>query len=195
MSKGTLPMQRTVEIVFKGKTPDNTEYIIRYPKRTDVTELHRYINELSKEKTFISFQGEEISLKDERTFLNDAIKKIKQRKGLLLLVEINGKIIGVTDVRMNVRIASHIGTLGITIAKEFRGKGIGKKLLETVMAEARKLEGIRILELECFATNPVAPGLYKACGFQEYGRLPKGIAHKGGYVDDIFMYYDLEQNK
>ena len=182
------------KVVFKGQTPDKIPYIIRYPKRTDLTELHRYINELSKEKTFISFQGEEISLKDERTFLNDAIKKIEQRKGLLLLVEIDRKIIGVTDVRMNVRIASHIGTLGITIAKDFRGKGIGKQLLKTVMEESKKLDGIKILELECFANNPVAPALYKSCGFKEYGRLPRGIAFGEGYVDDILMYYNLQNN-
>lgn len=181
-------------VVFKGQPPDKIPYIIRYPKRTDVIELHRYINELSKEKTFISFQGEEISLKDERTFLNDAIRKIKQRRGLLLLVEIEGKIIGVSDVRMNVRIASHIGTLGITIAKDFRGKGIGKQLLKTVMEQSKNLEGIKILELECFANNPVAPALYKSCGFKEYGRLPRGIAFKEGYVDDILMYYNLQDN-
>lgn len=180
------------KIVFQGKTRDNIPYTIRYPKRTDLTELLRYINELSKEQTFISFQGEEISLKDERTFLNDALKKIKEKSGLLLLAESGGRIIGVSDVRMQPRIASHIGTFGISIAKDFRGRGIGKKLIQVVMEESKNLNGIKILELECFANNPIAPNLYKSCGFKEYGRLPKGISHKGEYVDDILMYHEIK---
>lgn len=180
------------KIVFEGKTRDNVPYTIRYPKRTDLTELLRYINELSKEQTFISFQGEEISLKDERTFLNESLKKIKEKNGLLLLVESGGEIIGVSDVRMQPRIASHVGTFGISIAKNFRGKGIGKKLIQVVMEECKKLNGIKILELECFANNPVAPNLYRSCGFKEYGRLPKGVSHKGKFVDDIFMYYEVK---
>jgi len=180
------------KIVFKGRTSDGIPYIIRYPKRTDLQEMWRYINELSKEQTFISFQGEEISLKEERAFLNDSLKKINQKKGLLLLVETDGKIVGVSDVRMKPRISSHIGTFGITIAKEFRSKGIGKKLMEILMLEAKKLKGLRILELQCFANNPIAPDLYKSCGFKEYGRLPKGIAYKDGFVDDILMYYEIK---
>lgn len=179
------------KVIFKGQTADGIPYIIRYPKRTDLQELWRYINELSKEQTFISFQGEEITLKDERSFLNDALKKIRERKGLMLIAESESKIIGVSDVRMGVRISSHIGTFGISIAKDFRGKGIGKKLIKTIIAESKKLAGIKIIELECFASNTAACELYKSCGFKEYGRLPKGLSHKGSYVDDILMYYEI----
>lgn len=112
---------------------------------------------------------------------------------MLLLAESNNKIIGVSDIRMKSRIASHIGTFGISMAKDFRGKGIGKKLMQVVIQEAKKnLTGIRILELECFASNPTAPLLYKSCGFKEYGRLPKGLSRKGEFIDDILMYKEIQ---
>lgn len=181
------------KIIFRGKTSDGTPYLIRYPKRTDLQKLWRYINELSEEKTFISFQGEEISLKDERAFLNNAIKKIKDGRGMLLLVESGGKIVGVSDVHMKPRISAHIGVFGISISKKFRGKGVGKKLMELVLDESKKnLKNLRILELDCFANNPIAAEMYKSFGFKEYGRLPEGIAHKGGFVDDILMYYEVK---
>lgn len=179
------------KLVFKGKTTDGIPYIIRYPKRTDLHELWRYINEISKEQTFISLQGEEISLEEERVFLNRELRKIKENKGLLLIVETNKKIIGVSHINRGVRISSHIGTFGISIAKDFRGKGIGKKLIKTIIAESKKLAGIKIIELECFASNDAACKLYKSCGFKEYGRLPGGLSHKGSYVDDILMYYEI----
>lgn len=180
------------QIVFKGKAQGGVPLLIRYPKRTDLQELLRYINELSKEKTFISFQGEEISLKDERTFLNSSIKKIKEGKAILLIAQSNKKIVGISDVRMLTRISAHIGVFGISIAKEFRGEGIGKKLMEAIINESRKnLKNLRMLELECFAGNPVALDLYKSFGFKEYGRLPNGIAHKGNFVDSILMYKEI----
>lgn len=181
------------KIVFKGKTHDGIPYLIRYPKRTDAQEMCRYINEFSKERSYISFQGEEISLADERKFLNSAIKEIKNNNGMLLLAIANDKVIGVSDIRMRTRISSHVGVFGISIAKDFRGKGIGKKIMECVLNEAKKnIKGLKLIELQCFGDNPVAPDLYKTFGFKEYGRLPKGINHNGILVDDIYMYLNVK---
>ena len=177
------------KIVFKGKTADGTPYLIRYPKRTDLNELWRYINELSQEQTFISWQGEEISLKDERDFLNGLLRKIREGKSVFLVAESNGKIIGDTGIDTKGRVNNHVGLLGLSIAKEFRGKGIGKKLIQSVLDEAgKKLKHLKIIHLECFATNEVACNLYKSVGFKEYGKLPGGIAYKDGFVDEILMY-------
>lgn len=181
------------KIIFEGTTSDGTPYLIRYPRRDDLQEMLKYINELSKEKTFITFQGEEVSLKEEEDFLNNALKKIPEAKVILLLAIYKNKVIGVSDVHMQSRVSSHIGKFGLSIAKEYRGKGIGKKLMGLVLDEARKnLKGLRILELDCFANNPIACQLYKSLGFKEYGRLPKGIAHGGEFIDDILMYYEIK---
>lgn len=181
------------KIVFRGQTKDNTPYIIRYPKRTDVNELHRYINELSKEKTFISFQGEEISLKDEKAYVNSQLKKIRENNSIQLVVEINNKIEGVSGIDTKGRVNTHVGIFGISISKNFRGQGIGKKLIETVLDECRKkLKHIKIVHLECFANNETACTLYKSVGFKEYGRLPKGISYQNGFVDEILMYYNIQ---
>lgn len=180
------------KIVFKGKTASGIDYLIRYPKRTDVEELCRYINELSKEKTFISFQGEEISLKDERLYVNSQLKKIKDKKSVQLVVEINNRIEGVSGIDTKGRVNNHIGLFGISISKNFRGQGIGKKLIETVLDECKKnLNHIKIIHLECFATNETACNLYKSVGFKEYGKLPNGIAYKDGFVDEVLMYKEV----
>ncbi len=180
------------KIVFKGRTNDGTTYLIRYPKRTDLQEFWRYINELSKEKTFISFQGEEISLKDERVWVNGSLKKIREKKSVQLVVEINGRIEGVSGIDTKGRVNNHVGIFGISIAKDFRGKGIGKKLIELILEETKKnLKHLKIIHLECFANNPTACNLYKSAGFKEYGKLPGGIAYKDDFVDEILMYKEI----
>lgn len=181
------------KIVFKGAANDGTPYLIRYPKRTDVRELWRYINELSKEKIFISFQGEEISLEEERIWVNSVLKKIKDKKSVQLLVESDKKIVGVSGIDTKGRINTHVGIFGISLAKDFRGKGIGKKLIELVLSEAKEnLQHLKIIHLECFATNDIACNLYKSVGFKEYGKLPGGIAYKDGFVDEVMMYYAIK---
>ncbi len=183
-------------IVFEGVSINQTPYIIRYPKTSDLKELHRYINELSKEKTFISFQGEEISLEDEKTYIQSSLKRIADKKSIQLIVESNNKIIGVSGIDTKGRVNNHVGIFGISVAKDFRGQGIGKKLIELAIQETKKnLSHIKIIHLECFATNEAACNLYKSVGFKEYGKLPGGIAYKNNYVDEILMYYNLQDSK
>jgi len=55
-------------IVFRGQTKKEREIIIRYPLKSDVSALRNYINTLSREKTFIRFQGEQVSLADEKKY-------------------------------------------------------------------------------------------------------------------------------
>lgn len=50
------------QIVFKGKTARGQQIVIRYPRASDLKELLNYINALSKEKTFISFQNKLIGI-------------------------------------------------------------------------------------------------------------------------------------
>lgn len=85
----------------------------------------------------------------------------------------------------------HVGTFGITMAKDFRNKGIGTTLMELVLEEAKKLKDLKIITLGVFGNNPIAKNLYKKLGFVEYGYLPKGIVHKGKFVDHIYMYKEI----
>lgn len=180
------------KIVFEGKTKDSIPYLIRYPELSDAGEMHRYINELSREKTYVSFQGEEISLEDEVEFVKSVINKIDEKKSILLIVESNDKIIGISNLDSKPRVNNHVGTFGISIAKNFRGQGIGKKLIESVLEETKEnLKHIKIIHLECFADNETACNLYKSVGFKEYGRLPNGINYQDKLVDEILMYKEV----
>lgn len=177
------------KIIYKGKTEKGKEIEIRYPAKTDLKAMWEYINTLSQERTFISYQGEEVSLEDEEKFLNSLLEKIANRKAVQLLVVYEEKIIGISDIVMKERIEEHIGVFGITIAKSFRGEGIGSKLMGMVISEAkRKLLQLEIIILGVFVDNQLAKQMYKNSGFIEYGILPNGVKLENGYTDHVYMY-------
>lgn len=182
------------KIVFKDKFQEEDELLIRYPTKNDAQEMCAYINTLSKERTFIRFQGEEVTLEHETQYLNGQLEKIAQKKAIQLLAIINGKLIGIADINMKDRVESHEGVFGISLLKEYRGMGIGRKLMETILKEAeRNLEGIRLVTLSVFANNPLAHNFYKKLGFKEYGKLPGGVFHKGEYRDHIYMFREVKR--
>lgn len=177
------------KVVYQGVTSRGVDIVIRYPKNSDTRSMCEYINVLSKEKTYIRFQGEEVTLESETVYLDKQIKNIKDYKTVQLFIVGNGKILGITAVDMKDKTESHEGVLGISIAKEIRGEGIGKKFMELILQEAvNNLSQLKLITLGVFGDNGLALSLYPKFGFVEYGRLPEGSFHNGRYVDHIYMY-------
>ncbi len=181
------------KIVYQGKTKKGNEIFVRYPKEEDIQIFLDFYNTASKEKTFIRMQGEQLTFEEEKKYVEDLLKKIKENKAVKLLAIINDKLVGAADVKLQEKIEDHIGLFGIIVAKEYRGEGIGKLLMNLVIEEAKKnIKGIKIVTLGCFANNTGACKMYKGAGFKEYGRLPSGIKHKGELVDHVYFYKNID---
>lgn len=178
-----------MEIVFQGKTKKGTEIFVRYPEAGDVEEMLQYINELSKEKTFIRYQGEQETLESESKWLEERLNQIKNKKAVHLLAFYNDKLVGATEIHMMDKTEKHIGILGISISKDFRGNGLGKLLVELILKEAkRKILAIKIVTLQVYSTNDIAKNLYEKIGFVDYGLLPNGIIRGEKLEDTVLMY-------
>lgn len=175
-------------IVFKGEMKNGNGFVIRYPKRDDVRILHRYINNLSKEQTYVSFQGETISLKKEQEFIDYQLKRIADSLAVLLILDVDGVVEGVGGIDLQDHTSKHVGVLGISLSRGFRGKGVGALFLEKLISEADKnLDGMKLITIDVFSINKPAITLYRRFGFIEYGRLPGGIYYKDRYVDQLMM--------
>jgi RimJ/RimL family protein N-acetyltransferase len=178
-----------MKILYHGLTKSGQKFIIRYLDSSDLLGLWHYINKISAEQSFIRFQGEKISKKDEANFVDTNIKKIKQHQLVFLVVEVDKKICGSAQIGLKDRIQKHIGTFGITLSPEIRGQGIGKLLMTKLISEAQKnLSELKIITLECFANNKIGLNLYRSLGFIEFGRLPNGLFRLGSYTDEVYMY-------
>lgn len=78
------------------------------------------------------------------------------------------------------------GYLGIQLAKNYRGKGIGRELMQTVIADARRY-GFETIELSVFQSNLAAIALYQSLGFRLTGSssseiLPAGVSTMGQHM-------------
>lgn len=82
----------------------------------------------------------------------------------------------------------HITNVAVRLAR--RRRGIGRSLLEGVLADARNRQ-VRLVVLEVRPTNVEAIGLYESLGFQVIGRR-RGYYYDTG-EDALVMQLDLVQ--
>ena len=75
------------------------------------------------------------------------------------------------------------GEIGMAVAHEWRGRGVGSALLTTAIQWARE-RGLHKLSLDVFAHNASAIALYRKFGFVEEGRRARQIRRASGEVWD-----------
>lgn len=168
------------------------EVIIRYPQTEDVHDLLTFINTISLEQTYIHFQGEQLTLEQETSWLADRLSAISRGDAVLLGAFHEEQVIGTTGVERKRQAESHIGVFGISILQPYRGQGIGTAMMNAIFQETRQtMPGIQIIELSVFGNNEGARNLYQKQGFIEHGNLPGGIRHRDQYVDHILMHRRL----
>ncbi len=172
------------------RTKSGKTLTIRPLAAEDVDECMRYINILIAEDTFILMSGVPVTRDEEVKWLRGALKDVEDKQVVSLLVFDGQKLVANSSIKKRLRRISHIGDFGITVAKEYRGQGIGKQLMNLVLDDAWKI-GIQIAVLEAFGNNEIACAMYQALGFREFGRLPKSLVYQGKEIDLILMYKRL----
>lgn len=80
----------------------------------------------------------------------------------------------------------HRASLGMGVRSDYRGRGIGKRLLVACLAKAHE-KRVRRIDLEVRADNFAAIRLYESLGFRHEGRKPLGLCHEGVFHDTIEM--------
>ncbi len=118
---------------------------------------------------------------------------VNKKECVYILAFIKNDLIACSEITLEPLIKNHIGDFGITVAKKFRGEGIGKILMDLVIKESIKnIKNLKIITLECFGINIIGLNLYKKLGFKEYGILPGGLKRRGKYEDAILMYKKIK---
>lgn len=75
---------------------------------------------------------------------------------------------------------------GVYVREEFRGKGIGKKLMEVLLAELQK-NNVEKASLNVNTAQSNAIKLYESLGFQTIGIARKEMKIDGKYYDEYLM--------
>jgi RimJ/RimL family protein N-acetyltransferase len=78
--------------------------------------------------------------------------------------------------------------LGIAIGdKAFWGRGFGKEAVSLLVDYAFRQRNMRKVWLRVLGVNARAIAAYRACGFEEEGRLKAHVWNDGQYVDLVYM--------
>lgn len=98
----------------------------------------------------------------------------------------NGGVAGWCDVIPSTRTGfKHVGHLGMGVRREYRRRGLGRRLLEACLSRATAA-GIERVELEVFSDNAAAIGLYESHGFKLEG-VKVGARKLEGRCQDIHL--------
>lgn len=172
----------------------NANFIIRLATPDDAEQYMEVMRQVADEphNGILRSRGDELRSVDEQR------KVIEQRmasdNSIFFVAEVNGKIVGHVSCGGGVVSATyHTTGLGITILKEWRGKGIGTALMQHIVDWARANPVIKRVELEVFTTNPRAAKLYERFGFEAEGVKRQVYFKDGEFVDSVMMAIVFER--
>ena len=125
---------------------------------------------------------------EERRYLK-AIRRWEH--GAVFVAEADGRVVGRLSVARDQHPASrHVADLGLMVAADQRGRGIGRTLLVAAVDWAREA-GVTKLELHVFPWNEPAIRLYERFGFEREGVRRGHYRRDGEELDAILMAYRL----
>jgi len=118
-------------------------------------------------------------------------------KKLVLGAFHDGQLVGVVGLSFEQREkVRHKATLfGMYVRPTFRGRGIGRELVQLGLEHARERPGVKVVQLTVTETNRPAVSLYENCGFIRFGVEPMAVAAESGYVSKIHMWRRVDADQ
>ncbi len=166
---------------------DGSTITIRTARPEDAPAILEHVRPIFAEGEFVLSTPDDFRMTEEKE--TAWLQANRDDPGNLVIVaEYDGRIIGMlnfhSEERKRVR---HHGELGMSVHKAWRDKGVGRALLQTLLAWAEQHPVLEKVCLQVFATNTRAIALYTSLGFKEEGRQVRDIKMESGEYVDVFM--------
>jgi len=156
---------------------------VRFSTKEDIISLKKMFNKVVREKRFLPTLSSIEEVGNEWIDLRN--------HDLIIVAEIQGELVGQIQLEcLEDDATQHVGEIGIIVDPDYRGKGVGSRLLEKAIKTAKHL-GFEKICLSTFHTNSNAISLYKKFGFQEVGRRKKQFKIADEYIDEILMEREI----
>ena len=168
------------------RAANGSQIEIRPAGPDDAGAILAYLQMVGGESDNLTFGPEGPGLTDaeEREYLARAAAS---DNALVLLALHEGTIVGSLSFEGGRRARTrHTGELGISVTRDFTGKGIGRALLEALIEWAEE-SGIRKLNLRTRVDNTGAIRLYERLGWVAEGRITRDQGIGDVFTDTLFM--------
>lgn len=154
------------------------------PTTLDLIESHTdCLDSVARERQYLAMI-EGPPLERVREFVQNVIDR-----GYVQFFAVEGRqVVGWCDITPVLTLPGfeHVGNLGMGVRRAYRGRGIGRRLIETTLQAARE-KGLERIELEVFASNAGAISLYEKVGFVREGLKRRARKLDGVYDDLVVM--------
>ncbi|MGN8646093.1 N-acetyltransferase family protein [Gracilibacillus sp. HCP3S3_G5_1] len=165
-------------------------------RKLDVTDAENYYF-LRLEALQESPQSFAASYEEEKTNTVEIYKSrlASSHKAVTLGAFIDSQLVGVVTLvkEQLVKLSHRANIVAMYVKSAFRGNAIGKKLISTLIEEARKIEGIEQLYLSVVTSNESAKRLYESVGFEVFGTGKRALKIDNTYYDEDHMILFLSR--
>jgi len=173
------------------KTKDARDVTIREATADDAARMLAYMETIASESDFLTFGPGELGMTfaEEQRFLESCSAR---DNSVYLIAEIDGEIEGVLSFLGGKRPRTrHWGEFGMSVRKRSWGLGLGRALVEALVAWARGTGIVTKIALRVRADNARAIALYESTGFANEGTITRGLRVDGRYHDLHVMGREL----
>lgn len=166
--------------------------LVRSALEEDAAALLQYLRETTAETPFLLREPEEVTmtLEQEKAFI---LQTLAAPRSLMLAAFCDGRLAGTCSFAPAgpFRRYTHRCEIAIALYQDFCGHGIGEKLMELLLEQARAA-GFEQAELEVVSDNKAALTLYQKLGFVSYGMFPCNMKYADGqYASATWMMKPL----
>ena len=126
-----------------------------------------------------SYEEAKIASEDEwRDRIKNALFAIDQDKPV-------GMIVCVRETAIKNKHVANI--YGVYVDEEYRGRGVGKKLMDAVLTQIQKQHNVIKIKVTVNPVQKAAVNLYQDYGFNIIGQLKKELFVEGKFYDELIM--------
>lgn len=163
-----------------------SELLIREARPDDAAALHAYLLELvAEDLPMLTLSSQSSTVPQLQAFLG---QYARLDNSVFLFALQDERLVGQLDFAggMHPR-KRHAGGVSVSVHRDYRGQGIGSRLLEALILWVETNPVISRVELEVLSNNPRAVDLYTRYGFVIEGTKKRAVIVAGQPVDNIIM--------
>jgi RimJ/RimL family protein N-acetyltransferase len=153
--------------------------VLRRETPEDFESFMRCLDAVARERRWLALV-EAPPLAEARAFIENA----RAQGSVRVVAAVGSEIVGFCDVIPKAYPGhAHAGDLGMGLLPAYRGRGLGRRLLDETVRRTFA-QGLTRIELEVYESNRAAIALYERYGFAHEGRKRRG-RNLDGVTEDI----------
>lgn len=153
--------------MMKDESPKRSAFSIRNYRKVDIGTCRELWRQLAEKHAEI-YSDPRIAKEGVEDFFDEHLGKIGPKR--IWVATVGLKVVGFVGLVISAESPEDGEIEPLVVHREFRGRGIGKALVDTAGKEARRL-GVRYITVRPVARNSEALGFFREAGFDKIGRV------------------------